>query len=304
VLRRHVGVVVILVAGVVLVIAAGVQRGRVGGAARLPLGTPATGSCTAWIRPAHPATVGGPVGGPSSAATQLSYPSTSITDCALRHRGLLISIDFSTGWPVLTTLPEIQRRDAACRDAADAWLSARGLAPFDDHRGSTAIGWVPALTVVGRAVGPDSASRAAGASWSGCVLTSLQDDFSAAANPTPTMPGMCLRLRLKSLTALDVSGFTTVSTPPSEIDCNARHPGQLLAFAPTLTGDPSPAQENQSCQMAASRYTGTSDPGFGNSIVTEVVHGNDTLCYAEVTGNRLLDGSLLGVGDGPLPWAS
>ena len=296
---------VILVAGLVLVTAPDVDRGRIGGAAELPSGLPVSGSCTTWIpHPVgHPARAGGAVGPHSSAATQYFYPAVSIADCGRPHGGLLISIDYTTTSPETATLPQIQSQDAVCRDEATTWLAGRGLVPFDDRRGTTEIRWVPALTVVARSVGPDTASRAAGASWSGCALASLWDGFSAAA--ISTLPGTCLGVRLKFLTAVvAVSGYTVMTTPPSSIGCAVAHPGQVLAFAQRVSGNPSRDQENQSCQVAASRYIGTSDPGFGNSIVTEVVPGDDLVCYAEVKGSLLLDGSLLGVGDGPLPWVS
>jgi hypothetical protein len=298
------GIVVILVAGLVLVTPTDVDRGRIGGAAELPSGLPVPGSCTTWIpHPVgHPAMAGGTVGQHSSAATQYFYPAISVADCGRSHGGLLISIDYSTTSPETATLRQIQIQDAVCRDKATAWLAGRGLAPFDDRRGTWEIRWVPALTVVGRSVGPDPAARAAGASWSGCALASLWDGFSASA--TPTLPGTCLGVRLKFLTAVAVSGHAVVTTPPSSIGCAVAHPGQVLALAQTVTGNPSRDQENQSCQVAASRYIGTSDPGFGNQIVTEVVPGDDVVCYAEVKGSLLLNGSLLGVGNGPLPWAS
>jgi hypothetical protein len=304
VLQRLVGVVIILVAGLLLIAVTAAGRGRIGGAAELPSGLPMPGSCTTWIpHPVgQPATTGSPAGQSISASTQYFYPAVSIADCGRPHGGLLISIDYSRSSPRTATLAQIRSQDGVCRDEANEWLGRRGLVPFDDRRGGVVIRWVPALTVVGRSIGPDAASRAAGSSWSGCALASRWDDFSAAV--VPTLPGICLGVRPKFLTFVAVSGNALVTKPSSSIGCAVAHPAQVLAFARTVTGNPSRDQENQSCRAAARRYIGTSDPGFDNSIVTEVIPGGDLVCYAEAKGNFLLDGSLLGVGNGPLPWAS
>jgi hypothetical protein len=302
--RRLVGVVVILVACLALATVAGVDRTRIRGAAQLPAGVPVVGSCSTWdpdplMQDVYFDT---PEQQLTLVATPYTYPSATIKDCSQPHDGLLVSVDFSTVPPETATLSQISTGDTTCQPKTDAWLSGRGMVPFDDRRGTADIHWVPAVTVVGRSVGPDTAGRAGGAAWWGCELVTLGDEFFGPANAA--LPGMCIGVRLKFLTSVRVSGYTAESTPPASVPCYQAHPGQVLAFADVMSGDLSPAQVKQSCQVAASRYIGTSDPGFGKSIMIESVPGNDTLCYAEVKSNHLLKGSLLGLGNGPLPWAS
>jgi hypothetical protein len=303
VVRRLAGVVIILVACFGLLTVEAFDRLRVGGAAGLPSGTPFIGSCTTWISDPvdHPVTAGLTDGDPSSkTGHSFFYPSASIADCGQPHGGLLISVDYSTNPPDTATLTQIDSQDSGCRDDVNGWLAGRGLVSFNDYQGSTEIGWAPAVTFAVRSVGPDTVSRAAGGAWWGCALADPREDL--PAGPNPTLPGMCLGLPLQFLADLTWSDGTVESTPRSSISCDEPHPGQVLAIADGLHGDPSRAQVDQSCQVAARRYIGTSDPGFGNSIMIQVAAGEIPLCYAEAKGDHLLDGSLLGLGNRPLPW--
>jgi hypothetical protein len=54
---------------------------------------------------------------------------------------------------------------------------------------------------------------------------------------------------------------------------------------------------------AAAHFIGTADPQYHGARAVDMIDGNYPICFIRTTDGRQLGGSLLGIGDAPLPWS-
>ncbi len=186
----------------------------------------------------------------------------------------------------------------ACWASASRYvgLTATGrvtMVPADLHDG---IDWSPELQVRGQAVGADLLQRAAGRDWAACVVRPQDLDVYLGS----------VRGALVSGTAPAEYGNCSPSTDSiveASVDCSHPHPVERIGWAAIPFGSVSPAQIAQSCRDFARQMFRTADPTYSGLLDIVVDSGDVSTCSAAVRGSARLDGSLIGLGNQPLPLA-
>lgn len=144
-----------------------------------------------------------------------------------------------------------------------------------------------------------------------------------SALPTePTERGWTGSLRSAVQTGVEADrlGFCTDSSSATGtvVDCAAPHRGEMFGNT-TLEETATRDDLRRSCTQWISLLTGLADPTLDGALTVELVardpigaeitvewiaFGALLRCGLQVNGDRLLDGSLRAVADGPVPWVS
>ncbi|HEY4990870.1 MAG TPA: hypothetical protein VII33_02165 [Nakamurella sp.] len=292
--RRALGIVLLAI-----VVVTAVASGRLGGlrvageAVALPgLGAPAVGDCVADVH--GPVSVGLPTG--SITVTTASEKSVHFADCSGSHVGEVVAArTVGQGADSLSN-------DAWCGGVATG-LTSSAAGPAQNAPGAP---WTPApgprfMVILGALPGASSFK------WAACAVTSpgfeaYHGSFvqSLTDGATPSPFGVC-RPGADSL---------------AWASCSGPHPVQEFGTTTALSPD-----AEQSCQQLIAHLTGMPDISVGGLLQTDVVgqDGNGNAngsadgkgdgtsaaasCELSVVGKRVLDGTLIGVGTGPVPWA-
>jgi hypothetical protein len=197
-----------------------------------------------------------------------------------------------------------------CRDAA---LRYAGLVPVDDRfvlPGAPAndpATWNLSVPVRASWVLPAPLLQAQHRTWAACVVAPREDvtylgRFARAydGGVLPDAFGTCWNKR-------------TVSASFKRVDCVDPHLAELISAGRILDrAQTSSAELQQSCERLAARVVGRSDPTAGARLVLKTSPDRpmesiaapsvSVLCYV-VTHDRPLDATLVGLGEGPIPYA-
>jgi hypothetical protein len=189
--------------------------------------------------------------------------------------------------------------------------------PVADPGGSPG-GWQPVSTGSVGLLGPSIWQYLAGQTWIACVLYPPAAPYSGtvrggSAGPAADAFGSC-RGRAEGAQQQGVS-------------CGEAHSAETFGTASSAGADPDVLAE--SCRGLVTTATGLTDPTAGGALVVDVVvggsfgttaqpdvpdngspiitdpivaDGGQAACVVSVVGDRHLTHSLIGVGDGPLPW--
>lgn len=303
-MRRPVGGLVVLAAACLVVAIATTHGGPgVAGSPDLPAGAVAAGMCIGPVdQPSdHPVAPGVGAGEQIRNTATYSYPVATPTSCDQPHAGTVLTVDYQATSPRAATLPVFASLDAACQSRVDTLLATRGLTQFTDRQPSGIIAWNPALQLAGRAVGPNQQNRTAGQHWSGCAMVAADGTL---WRPQDAAPGWCLSVdAIGRLATLDASGGMLIEDPSVHVNCFLPHPAQIITFAGSVGGTPGAQDVRKSCVDAAAHFIGTADPQHHGALAVEVIDDNYPICFIRTTDDRQLGGSLLGLGDTPLPWS-
>ncbi len=158
----------------------------------------------------------------------------------------------------------------------------------------SSVDWQPDFSVRGQLIGANVLQRAAGRDWSACIvrpdnlgiyLGSVHDALDTGTSPSAYG---------------DCSPDTNLSIL-SVVSCSDPHTTERLGTALVPAGSISAAALSASCRAFAGRMLRTNDPTRGG--VLDVVVGTDdlTTCAVVLKGSGQLVGSLIGIGDRPLP---
>lgn len=170
----------------------------------------------------------------------------------------------------------------------------------------------------------------AGRQWTICWASGNR------GRPLPTLEsgapidalGICFRVvgtvSLPAATpSASASASTSASTSPTmdigpddapqdggqPVDCSTPHTSQLLGTAALIAGLPTLTDYRSACRDFAALALGVTDPTAGSALRVETMDrhsdtGTPGDCRISVVdGDRMLSGSLLGLGSRPLPWA-
>ena len=293
----------VLAAGLVL---HGVARPAVTGtpvAAVVPA-PPVPGDCVVALSPAPD--------GDSDAA--VDYPYATFGRCGGPIVGEVMAVDRADHPPV-TTAEEYQQASSLCELAEVPYVGWIG--PVDPTTiARPGIGWVSQVTVESLSIAPTPLQRAAGQRWTACVgATRDRTTYTGtiahalAVGTLPPQFGTCWR-------ALVSSTEQQVTEP--EVPCAQPHSVEILALTQITDPTTTPAQVAASCRGMASRSLRTTDPTVGGrlqvtayamdgSSVMPVTQGSMlsgfTGCIASVPAPFRLQGTVIGLGDKPLPLA-
>lgn len=266
-------------------------RGIVGSAQRVSV--PLVGECVLVGRPSDPDAAGGSSAG--STAGPMERLSAVLGDCAdpaaarviaSRPESLLASAsasDYST------------TRAALCSDALEtaAGRAAPG-AGFVWQRRDVQIGVRPQVQLEAElAVSPNPVG---GPQWTVCYASD------AAGRPVPVLDADA------PIDALGSCFRDAADGAPSPIDCSLPHTSQLLGTAGQIAGYPTPTDYRLACRDFAAVAIGVTDATAGEALQLRSFErtspqGVQGQCRISVVDEkRMLSGSLIGLGDRPLPW--
>lgn len=194
-------------------------------------------------------------------------------------------------FPTTGTSPQAPPDPDACRGAVR------------DYLGWTVEPWIPVVTDTVVLIGPDPVQAAAGQRWIACVL----------APDVRGYPGS-LRDRVPG-PAADRSGWCKDSRSPAGWRVGCADPHDVEVFGSALIGIDELSGLTDSCARLVAERTGSSDPTAGgvlqvragpddpNTVPPDVSASRQSvICTLRVTGDGMLTASLVGRGDGPLPW--
>lgn len=166
---------------------------------------------------------------------------------------------------------------------------------------SEEVQWTPYLLAAWVVVGPDDDQRMLGADWLVCAVAttmpvsyegSLRDAYSTGA----------------SHAGLGSCGVDSVGG--AFVNCNENHWVQRLATAEYSDTVTSADFEllYRTCKEVVAALMRVDDPTFGGELSVFVDmnlnNGQSAGCDVRAPSGRYLNRSLIGIGDGPLPWAS
>jgi hypothetical protein len=228
------------------------------------------------------------------------FPKADLVDCAEPHQGELITVDYAAGLPMAATDQDIRDADSGCQQDMQTRLTRQGLRPIAEYFVDGFLEWAPAVTVIGRAVGPTAGQRRAGAVWAGCAMVTLDGSVLSGSG----IPGECLSGGTPAeLTILDAEGSEAVAASGLRVSCSTAHHDQIVAWLIGRGGDPNPTEVRSSCEGAVRQFSGLTDVTAGGRIRVDALGGDYPVCLATVAGPGIFTGSLIGLGGAPIPWA-
>jgi hypothetical protein len=202
------------------------------------------------------------------------------------------------GWPPSDdgSIGALMGTSGGCWSAASLYVGLTAVGGVDDVRADLRdhVDWNPDLQVRGQLVGADVLQEAAGRDWSACVVRPENLDVYLGS----------VREALAGGAAPAEYGDCSPSTDPtvfSAVDCANPHPAERLGWAAVPTGSVSNAELAQSCLQFARSLLRTNDPTYSGVLDIVTGTGDLTTCTAEVHGDVRLTGSLIGIGNRPLP---
>lgn len=253
---------------------------------------PAVGSCVGGITSADP--------GAAGRATP-SLPVATVVKCSGEVTGEIISVTAQRSAPVASTLGEYDQANPSCRSQVEKYLGTTATTVI------AGVQWNLNIDVDVTTVGPDAHDRAAGRTWSACVL-------SAADQIYPATP---LHLSWQSGTLPDAFGLCWAENLVQHgvpTNCTSPHRTQQIGYgfvtqaSDTGTGivsSASPDDVAAGCRTLAATVLKVADPTRGGALTVKVVDDTSgapfVQCAVAVVGTARLTGSLIGIGNRPLP---
>jgi hypothetical protein len=269
------------------------------------LGRRTTGTPVAEVIAAPP-TVGQCVAaiGASNGQDRNLPVATVLPTCSGSVIGEVISVRSTSPTPVVTTLDEYTRANPDCQGQAESYLGT--------SRRTVLLGvqWTTSLSVNAVTVGPDAHDRAAGRTWTACVLAAVGQSYRA---PLP------LRSSWNSRTlpsAFGVCWSKQIEQRGTPTPCTSAHLIQQLAFgfaagpldtSQALVSRDDPALVLAGCRRLAATILAVKDPTAGGALEVEAVADPAgapyVQCAVSATHGRKLIGSVIGLGTKPVPLA-
>jgi hypothetical protein len=176
--------------------------------------------------------------------------------------------------------------------------------------GRPGILWIPSMSIAYTPVGPNAAQRALGQRWSACVVGSIDAapykgrlQHSLTSGALPAVFGSCW----------SASYFRTARQLP----CTAPHVVELLGSTMVGTVPVAAADLQAACAQYAGRVLRSGDPTRQGAVLLDIVgedrgfidqpptagylQDRDVSCFARAAAGAVFNGSLVGIGEGPLP---
>lgn len=282
-------------------------------------GPPAVGSCTTSVPPVSIFD--------DSGSKYVVLPPMQYGSCSARHYGEITAVlpnlppqknPLSSGPGVI----EPDTRGAGwellnhCPQQALVYV---GLADPSPGNATDPAAWTPTLNASFAFAGPDARQKAAGQTWGACVLVANPGvDNNAAVGFAAPLRNAGASGRLPDLFGSCSASLSVTSAPEP---CDDWHTYQILGQANLTTDRSSPAAQLQACRTLALRTTRMPDPTAGGRLQLEVfldwlsadgaevpaarpsAEGDTAYgtCGVHASGSAKLHGSLLGLGNGPVP---
>ncbi len=243
------------------------------------------------------------------------YPWGVYGSCDGDVTGEITSVDRNRHPLQATTVASYLQASSECELSEVTYVGSIG--PYDPTTLTTpGIAWFADVTVRSIAIGPNRLQSAAGQSWTACAA--IAGDAGSyrgrlaralADGVLPPEFATCWRALVSS---------TEQQVDEQRVSCRQPHPVEILATAQITDPRTSPAVIAQSCVRMASRALRTSDPTVGGRlrITAYSMDGSSVMpvnevnmlagfvgCVASVPAPLRLEGTVIGLGDRPLPLA-
>jgi hypothetical protein len=310
--RRSLGALVIVVVLLaVFVVARTRDSGVAGLATALPIpGPPAAGQCLQQHLTG--------LGAETTQNNQPLFPTVAIGGCSGLHQGEVVAVVNHRLPLPADALTAFTPYDQWCSTAVNTWTGDDSKGPMLDPFNQTwRLQYAAAGGVLSVLSGPDQRQQAAGQFWVACIAVPQLPDGSSNATGAyagsirggftrvPAPPGLAW-----------CQGPQTLSSTATPVDCNSRHRAEVVGHKLRLaTPDhplDTPAAEQQSCLLFASRVTGMTDPTAGGRLVVtaqtqpvdpadRAAAPNELCLITSASPQQYLNGPLLGLGRQPLP---
>jgi Septum formation len=202
--------------------------------------------------------------------------------------------------------------DEGCRSATAEYTGLLAvIRQFTNPLGpAAAVRWDPTVNVRHVWVQPEAVQRAAGRTWLACAVTPARPvrylglvSGAFTGHSLPDQFGVCWLQ-------------TDVSAAATFVDCSEPHRSELVSIG-SVSGRSNVAARDvsTSCERLASRIVGRADPTAGGALTVGVdpeelrdylATGRtvDVTCFLTAGGDRRLVGTLVGLGDRPVPFES
>ncbi len=254
---------------------------------------PAVGSCVRGIDRSDPDT--------AVRASARTLPVATVVKCSGDVSGEIISVTAAQRAPAVSTLGDYEQANPGCRSQVEKYLGTAATTVI------AGVEWNLNIDVDVTTVGPNPRDRAAGRTWSACVL-------SAARQLYPATP---LRSSWQSGTVPDAFGLCWAENLIQHgvpTNCTSPHRTQQIGYGlvaqPSDSGtgivsSASPDDVVAGCRTLAATVLKVADPTRGGALTVKVVDDTSgapfVQCAVAVVGTRELTGSLIGIGNRPLP---
>ncbi len=234
---------------------------------------------------------------------QSGYVSAQTVPCIDLIDGEIVSVDNSS-LPPDDLGSEGYRRDgplSRCYNAIGqyAGLSREtGRATLPGDRSDPQF--YPIMPVLPLIIGPDERDREAGARWSACVVAP-RDGSAYPGTMRDALAGGSLPPQF-SLCLPTADVYTEGSS------CTAPHRVEVLGYTNLVDGPQAQGSGavDRACDEFVARITGSTaladDPDISIDGVTNDFSALRGACVVNVVGDRRLQGTVVGLGDRPLPW--
>lgn len=236
-------------------------------------------------------------------------PTFGYAPCAGVRSGEVVSVDADpwvdpgardshTGMRDGSPADEIQTQ---CTAAADAYA---GLPTGPPQVDPTAIGvtFIPSIWLPVAPLYPDDRQRAAGQNWVACVVQSpTGTTFSGSLHAVFARDQSSGTLPIAFARCLVGDGTRT------PVSCEAPHQVELLGFRLVKDTPDAARLARTACTEFAATVLKRPDPTAGGALAVVSIYDPSTheaTCEVTSTNNRSLRGSLIGLGDRPIPWTS
>ncbi|WP_157695352.1 hypothetical protein [Nakamurella panacisegetis] len=297
--RRAAGVMVLFVALLCAMVVPSLVGKRVAGSAvsEVIAAPPTVGSCvTAITGPDRPPRATRP----NAAVTALPV-ATVAPSCTGTVIGEIISVQ-PTSSSTVTTLDEFVQANPSCRSQVEKYLGTTATSTIDGME------WTKSIHVDAVTVGPNAHDRAAGRTWTACVLSTVGQTYNATTS---------LKSSWDSGTLPDEFGLCwdrSVVPRGTPTSCTSPHSTQQLGYgfvaSPTDSGTSIVSGMDADgmtagCRTLAASVMKTSDPTKGGRLAVKVVAqaagAPYVQCVVTVVGSGKLTGSVIGIGSKALP---
>jgi hypothetical protein len=210
----------------------------------------------------------------------------------------------------------LEQIGALCSDAVMATSQRLQGGPYTWQSGNKRIGYQASLLLAGEVATPTPAAMTAGERWTVCYSTTFSGTAELPTAIDGNHPGaelgVCYRDKIAADRSAEIPAEYDGSAGRSQelTGCAQPHTRQSVGYASTGAGGLTVADFLAACRGYLVRVTGRSDPTAGGQLRIDADSGDrqalgygEGQCGVRVSDpSRTLSGSLIGIGDGPLPW--